>query len=123
LTEEDLLPALSIDAEIAAPDLGFQLSQDLRALEPFGAGNPRPVFMTRNFRVLAEPQIIKEQHLKLRIAGDDNRPIEAIWWSGIDEVEAVPQANQRIDLAYEFEANRWQGNIRLQLNVKDLRAA
>ena len=123
LTEEDLLPALSIDAEIAAPDLGFQLSQDLRALEPFGAGNPRPVFMTRNFRVLAEPQIIKEQHLKLRIAGDDNRPIEAIWWRGIDEVEAVPQANQRIDLAYEFEANRWQGNIRLQLNVKDLRAA
>jgi single-stranded-DNA-specific exonuclease len=121
LTEADLTPMLSIDAEVAAGTLGFQLSQDLSALEPFGAGNPRPVFTTRGFRVLSAPQIIKEQHLKLRLAGDDNRPIEAIWWRGMEEVEQTPQANQRIDLAYELEANRWNGDIRLQLNVKDMR--
>jgi single-stranded-DNA-specific exonuclease len=123
LTQEDLTPMLSIDAEIAAGALGFQLSQDLSALEPFGAGNPRPVFVTRGFRVLSEPQIIKEQHLKLRVAGADNRPIEAIWWRGIEEVEQTPAPNQRIDLAYELEANRWNGDIRLQLNVKDMRVA
>ena len=104
-----------------AQALGFQLAQDLSALEPFGAGNPRPVFATRGFRVLSEPQIIKEQHLKLRVAGDDNRPIEAIWWRGMEEVEQTPKANERIDLAYELEANRWQGDIRLQLNVKDMK--
>lgn len=120
LTETDLTPMLSIDAEIAPAALGFQLSQDLRALEPFGAGNPRPVFVTRGFRVLSEPQRIKEQHLKLRVSGDDNRPIEAIWWRGIEEVEQTPAPNQRIDLAYELEANRWNGDIRLQLNVKDM---
>ena len=123
LTEDDLTPALSIDTEIAANELSFQLSRDLSALEPFGAGNPRPVFMTRGLRVLSEPQIIKEQHLKLRVAGEDNRPIEAIWWRGIEEVESAPQPNQRVDLAYEFEANRWNGDIRLQLNVKDMRAS
>jgi single-stranded-DNA-specific exonuclease len=123
LTEDDLAPALSIDAELAAPELGFQFSQDLRALEPFGAGNPRPVFVTRNFRVLSEPQIIKEQHLKLRVAGPDNRPMEAIWWRGLEEVETPPKMNAHIDLAYEFEANRWQGDIRLQLNVRDMRMA
>src|SRR5438094_508746 len=121
LTEDDLIPALAIDAELTANDLGFQLSQDLAVLEPFGAGNPRPVFITRGFRVMSEPQIIKEQHLKLRVAGDDNRPFEAIWWRGVEEVEATPQMNQRIDLAYDFETNRWQGDIRLQLNVKDMR--
>jgi single-stranded-DNA-specific exonuclease len=123
LTEDDLTPALCIDAELGANELGFQLSQDLRALEPFGAGNPRPVFATRGFRVLGEPQIIKEQHLKLRVAGEDNRPLEAIWWRGVEEIERPPQPNQRIDLAYEFEANRWQGDIRLQLNVRDMRMA
>jgi single-stranded-DNA-specific exonuclease len=123
LTEDDLAPALSIDAEIEAKELGFQFSQDLRALEPFGAGNPRPVFVTRNFRVLSEPQIIKEQHLKLRVAGTDNRPMEAIWWRGVEEVETRPQINAHVDLAYEFEANRWQGDIRLQLNVRDMRVA
>lgn len=121
LTEDDLAPSLSIDAELNAKELGFQLAQDLRTLEPFGAGNPRPIFVTRNFRVLSEPQIIKEQHLKLRVSGANNRPMEAIWWRGVDEVERPPQMNQQIDLAYEFEANRWQGDIRLQLNVRDMR--
>ncbi len=121
LTEDDLIPALEIDAEIDAQQLGFQLSQELRALEPFGAGNPRPVFMTRGWRVMSEPQIIKEQHVKMRVCGDDNRPLEAMWWRGLEEVEATPRPNQRIDLAYEFEANRWQGDIRLQLNVRDMR--
>src|SRR2546429_1822743 len=121
LTEDDLTPFVSIDAEVAAKDLGFKLSQDLRTLEPFGAGNPRPVFVTRGFRIMSEPQIIKEQHLKLRVSGEDNRPMEAIWWRGVEEVDAMPQANQRADLAYEVEANRWQGDVRLQLNVRDMR--
>jgi len=123
LTEEDLMPALNIDAEVSARALGFQLSQELRALEPFGAGNPKPLFMTRGLRVLSEPQIIKEQHLKLRVAGDDNRPFEAIWWRGVEETAQTPAVNHRIDLAYELEANRWNGNIKLQLNVKDMKVA
>lgn len=123
LTEADLEPVLWIDAEVPPRALGFQLWQDLRALEPFGAGNPRPVFRTRGFRILSEPQIIKEQHLKLRVGGDDNRPVEAIWWRGVEEAGQTPQANQRIDLAYELEANRWNGEIRLQLNVKDMKVA
>jgi single-stranded-DNA-specific exonuclease len=123
LTEEDLRPALNIDAEVSARALGFQLSQELRALEPFGAGNPRPVFMTRGLRVLSEPQIIKEQHLKLRVAGDDNRPFEAIWWRGVEETEQPPAVNQRLDLAYELEANRWNGDIKLQLNVRDMKSS
>jgi len=121
LTEDDLVPALCIDAEVPASGLGFQLSQDLRVLEPFGAGNPRPVFSTRGFQILCEPQIIKEQHLKLRVAGGDHRPFEAIWWRGLEETKQPPQINQRVDLAYELEANRWNGDIRLQLNVKDMK--
>jgi single-stranded-DNA-specific exonuclease len=123
LTEDDLVPAIGIDAEVGPKELGFSLWQDLRALEPFGAGNPRPVFLTRAFRVVGQPQIVKEQHLKMRVCGEDNRPFEAMWWRGVEEAEATPQPNQRIDLAYEFEANRWQGDIRLQLNVRDMRTS
>ena len=122
LTEQDLVPTLNIDAEVQPRQLSFQLSRELGALEPFGAGNPRPVFATRGFRLLSEPQIIKDQHLKLRVAGENNRPIEAIWWRGVEESEHVPQANQRIDLAYELEVNRWNGEVKLQLNVKDMKS-
>jgi single-stranded-DNA-specific exonuclease len=118
-----LTPAIVIDAEVAATELGFELSKDLLMLEPFGAGNPRPVFATRGLRVLGEPQVIKDQHLKFRVAGDNNRPFEAIWWRGVEEADDKPQANQRIDLTYEFEAQPWMGDIRLQLNVRDTKAS
>jgi single-stranded-DNA-specific exonuclease len=121
LTEDDLTPAIVIDAEVAATDLGFGISKELRMLEPFGAGNPRPVFVTRNLRVLGEPKIIKEQHLKFRVAGENKRPFEAIWWRGVEEADVKPQSDQRIDLAYELEAQSWMGDIRLQLNVRDMK--
>jgi single-stranded-DNA-specific exonuclease len=121
LTEADLVPTLNIDAQVQPRELSFQLSQELGALEPFGAGNPRPVFVTRGFRLMSEPQIIKEQHLKLRVAGQGDRPLEAIWWRGVEESEHMPQANQRIDLAYELELNRWNGEVKLQLNVRDMK--
>jgi single-stranded-DNA-specific exonuclease len=123
LTEDDLTPAIAIDAEVAATDLGFELSKELRMLEPFGAGNPRPVLATRGLRVMGEPQIIKDQHLKFRVAGDNNRPFEAIWWRGVEEADVKPQPNQRIDLTYEFEAQPWMGDIRLQLSVRDLKSS
>ena len=123
LTEDDLTPAITIDAEVGANDLTFALSQDLRQMEPFGAGNPRPVFLTRGLRVVGDPKVIKEQHLKFRVAGENNRPLEAIWWRGLEESAATPQPGQRIDLAYEFEAQSWMGDIRLQLNVRDMRAS
>lgn len=123
LTDQELIPSLNIDAEVPARAITFQLSQDLSALEPFGAGNPRPVFVTRDFRVLSEPQVIKEQHLKLRVAGEDNRPFEALWWRGVEETRRTPAVKERIEMAYELEANIWNGDVRLQLNVRDLRAA
>ena len=123
LTEDDLTPAIAIDAEVAATDLGFGLSKELQMLEPFGAGNPRPVFATRGLRVMGEPQVIKEQHLKYRVASDHSRPFEAIWWRGVEEAGVKPQPNQRIDMAYEFEAQAWMGDIRLQLNVKDMKTS
>lgn len=121
LTEEDLTPVLRLDAELPAEAITFQLSQELLALEPFGAGNPRPLFVIRNLRILAEPQIIKEEHLKLRVAAPDNRPLEALWWRGIRDAERTPRMNERIELACELEQRTWNDEIRLQLNVRDLR--
>ena len=42
---------------------------------------------------------------------------------GLEEAAQTPRVNERIDLAYEFEATRWQGDVRLQLNVKDMKVA
>ncbi|HEX8141955.1 MAG TPA: single-stranded-DNA-specific exonuclease RecJ [Pyrinomonadaceae bacterium] len=122
LSAEDLLPVLHIDAELPPSALSLALTEELRRLEPFGAGNPRPVFMTRGMRLVSEPRIIKERHLKLSVACADGRTHDAIWWGGVEETDGrTLRANDRIEMAYTVEPNTWQGVTRLQLCVQDVR--
>jgi single-stranded-DNA-specific exonuclease len=121
LSEEDLQPRVNIDAELSAGLVNYDLAKQLSALEPFGAGNPRPVFLTRNLRVLSEPLILKDQHLKLRLAGPEGRPLETIWWHCMEGLERVPAVNASVDMAYTIETNVWNNEVRLQLCVEDLR--
>ena len=121
LTAADLEPHVHIDLELAPESVTFSFTRELDALEPFGAGNPRPVFMTRNLRCLTEPTVIKDRHLKLRLAGPQNRPLEAIWWNCIEG--ETPQLNGSIELAYTLETTQWNGDYRMQLSVLDLRVS
>jgi single-stranded-DNA-specific exonuclease len=122
LTEADLEHSVAIDMELPAESVTFQLARDLQALEPFGAGNARPVFVTRNLRCLSEPMILKDKHLKLRLAGPQNRPLEAVWWNCIETPGQTPGINGSIELAYSLEVNAWNDEYRMQLNVADLRS-
>jgi len=121
LTTTDLEPKVDIDLELAPETVTFGFARELDALEPFGAGNPRPVFVTRNLRCLSEPAVIKERHLKLRLAGPQNRPLEAIWWNCIEG--ETPQLNGSIEVAYTLETSAWNGDYRMQLNILDLRVS
>jgi single-stranded-DNA-specific exonuclease len=122
LTDADLVPAVKIDMELPDDALTLGLAEELRALEPFGAGNPRPVFLTRHLRILSEPRIMKEKHLKLRVAGRQNRPLEAVWWGGVEELDGrTLSVGQHIQLAYTVEPNTWRGETRLQLCVRDMK--
>ena len=123
LTSDDLEPLVKIDLELRAQDVTFSLVRELDALEPFGAGNPRPVFMTRNLRRLSEPVVIKDKHLKFRLAGPQNRPLEAVWWNCVETPGQTPDLNGSIELAYTLETSVWNDEYRMQLNVLDLRNA
>jgi hypothetical protein len=79
------------------------------------------VFVTKNLRCLSEPTVIKDRHLKLRLAGPQNRPLEAVWWNCIEPPGQTPELKGSIELAYMLEANAWNGDYRMQLNVVDLR--
>lgn len=122
LTAEDLVPELKIDAEVSSETLGLEVVEDLKQLEPFGQGNPQPIFLTKDLILLDEPWVMKEKHLKLKLADETGKQFEAVWWDGVEQSkEQTLTARKRIELAYTPEANTWQGNTRLQLVVKDLR--
>jgi len=121
LTPQDLEPLVKIDLEVPPESIAFPLARELEALEPFGAGNPRPVFMTKNLRSLSEPAVIKDKHLKMRFAGPQNRPLEAVWWNCVESPGQTPDLRGSIELAYMLETQLWNGDYRMQLNVIDMR--
>ncbi len=121
MSESDRAPTINIDAELDASALTLELVDELKQLEPFGAQWPRPVFSTRNLRVVREPQVLKGRHLKFHLAGDDGHALEALWWGAAEDSPATPRPGQRIELAYKLEANTWRDETRLQLIVEDMR--
>jgi len=121
LTDDDLQPSVLIDAELSAEQIDWNLVQELRKLEPFGAGNPRPVFCTRDLQVVSEPRVLKERHLKMNVRGPCSRPLEAVWWNCTDQAQRTPKVNDSIEMAYSLELNSWNDEFRLQLNVEDLK--
>ncbi|MEO6588812.1 MAG: single-stranded-DNA-specific exonuclease RecJ [Pyrinomonadaceae bacterium] len=122
LSEEDLIPELKVDAVIASNSLNLTLLDELKMLEPFGAGNPKPTFVTKDLTLIDEPFVMKEKHLKLKLKDENNKQFEAVWWDGVEKSKGQTlKPKTRIELAYTPEANTWQGNTRLQLVVEDLR--
>jgi single-stranded-DNA-specific exonuclease len=67
LTIADFEPVLDVDAELHFEDISPELFQALCLLEPYGVGNPEPVFSARGAKLTAPPRILKDKHLKLKL--------------------------------------------------------
>jgi single-stranded-DNA-specific exonuclease len=116
LTDNDLVPRLDIDAEVSPEDVTVELVQELKRLEPFGAGNPEPVLLLRGMTV-QERRVVGEGHLRLRLTRD-GRSFNAIAFR-----MAARETQGMVDVAFYPEMNEWNGSSTLQLKVKDLRSA
>jgi single-stranded-DNA-specific exonuclease len=121
-SEELLIPELLIDAHLSPRTLDLRLVQELACLEPFGAGNLKPVFVTKDLYLRDDPYVMKDKHLKMRLHDVHGRQYEAVWWDGVARSQGQTlDCGSRIELAYTAEVNTWQGNTRLQLVVEDIR--
>ena len=118
LTAEDLQPCVYVDAELPTEEITFELVRELQALEPYGAGNSRPVFLARNLCIASEPRLIGQRHLKMCVRGPKGRPLETIWWQGAEQTTAVKNGSE---MAYTIETSSWTGETFLQLSVQDVR--
>src|SRR5947209_1749641 len=67
LTLADFEPVLDVDGELPLSDVTPELFQALALLEPYGMGNPEPVFSTRGVQLVAPPRILKDKHAKLKL--------------------------------------------------------
>ncbi|MDD5155228.1 MAG: single-stranded-DNA-specific exonuclease RecJ [Candidatus Omnitrophica bacterium] len=115
---EDLLPSLDIDMEVALDDLNEKIIAELQALEPFGAGNPEPLFYTRNLKLKGEPQVLSRETLKFWVT-DARATYPAIGFGmGYFREGLINSGN--FDLVYYPRIDNWQGAESVILEVKDI---
>ncbi|MDE3091387.1 MAG: single-stranded-DNA-specific exonuclease RecJ, partial [Chloroflexota bacterium] len=112
----ELAPTLSIDAEASLGDMNWDLQKALEQLAPFGYGNREPIFLSRDIGV-RDARLVGSEHLKLTL-NDGQTTWDAIAFRQGSWVGSTPA---RIDIAYQLEARSWNGEARLQLNVKDIK--
>ena len=116
VSEEDRLPRLYIDVEIEFSMLSLDFLDSYELLQPFGQGNPQPVFMSRNVYLTAPPRELKNHHLKLSMKqGDCWR--DAMFF-GAAERELPPQP---WDIAFTINRNVFRNQTNLQIVIQDIR--
>ena len=120
LVSYELQPTLAIDVEVGLDELSGNLQSWMSKLEPFGAGNPRPVFLTRRARVLATQYVGKGgQHVKLKVAQGNEQGTALAF----NQAERWVDNTSEVDLVYSLIFDRWQGTERLTLKVLDFHPA
>ena len=118
LTAADLEPVLKVDAAVNLAQVDWPLYEQIIQLEPFGMGNPTPVFGACGVTLLTPPRILQEKHLKLRVEAG-TRAMDALAWRWASRAPRL-DAGQRVDLAFTLEKNNYNDTSNLQLIIKDL---
>jgi single-stranded-DNA-specific exonuclease len=122
LSDGMLQPAITIDATVGLNELGWPMLDELLRLEPFGQANQQPLLMSPGVEVVdARPRGGDGQHLRLLLR-KGGATYEAIAFR-LGHLADALRRRPLIDVAYTLEANEWNGERRLQLNVKDFRRA
>ena len=119
ISAEALQPVLDIDLMLKPADLTLDTVERLAALEPFGNGHRRPVFVLEDCRVVWSRQIGTDgRHFKaeLEVGG---RRCAALWWNQKDLADQV-RPGDRLNAAFELEADTYTGNGAVQMVLRDL---
>ncbi len=111
-------PRIYIDAEVPFDDLSLEFLHSYELLQPFGPGNPQPIFMSRDVWLTESPRRLKNRHLKLSLRqGIQER--DAMFFGAADRDLPDPPW----DVAFTIDRNLFRGRTSLQISVREIRAA
>ena len=133
LTLADFEPLLHCDAELSLGQVTPELFHLVSRLEPFGVGNPEPVFAATGTRMMAPPRVLKEKHVKLKLTPTESREqgtenwrgsvaFNAMGWRMAERVnqEQILQGDQ-LDIAFTISHNDHPDFGGLELSLRDFK--
>jgi single-stranded-DNA-specific exonuclease len=118
LSDEALQPCLRLDHELAFTEIDVDFLRWHEMLQPFGNGNPQPLFLAREVEPVAPPRVMNEKHLLFRLRqGDRHR--RAVYFNGAPN--QLPPAPW--DVAFRIRADEYGGETLVAMHIEAVRAA
>ncbi len=119
LTEEAMLPTVSIDAVIKVAYINLDTVDDINKLQPFGVDNPTPVFATKNVKIHKISTMSEGRHLRMTLL-KDNKFIDTVGF-GMGEHFNYLNEGDFVDVAFGIDINDYKGFQNVQLILKDIK--
>jgi single-stranded-DNA-specific exonuclease len=117
-----LVPEIEIDANLPLSSINSRFFNILRQFSPFGPGNMSPLFRTDGVIDAGGSRVVGKNHLKLYVVHPEisGGPFSAIAFQQGDHFGKIEKGIS-FNICYHVEENEWNGNVSLQLNIKDIR--
>ena len=119
-----LQPQVEIDSELFFSNITPAFRRDLNRFQPFGPGNPAPVFVTRGVVSHGETKLVGAdcEHLRMDLMQRQkpNTTIQTIAFQQPTHYEWI-RAGRPIDVCYQIVENHYRGSVSVQLRIKDIK--
>ena len=119
LSDDDMVPTMEIDSVINFSDVSLSLAEGLQILEPYGVGNPIPVFAIKGITVNELTGISDSKHTKF-VFGDGRHTISAIYFSNSPDSLDI-YVGDKADILFNIDINEWGGRRSVQLIIRDIK--
>ena len=123
IREEDLTPLIDIDLPVDFSEIDAKFVRILKQMGPFGPHNPQPTFMTEDVYLVNEPIIMKDKHLKINVRQSRTGHTMTAVGFGFAHCAGQLQAGKPFSICYQVEQNFYNGNVSIQLMLKDLKCS
>ncbi|MEA4920752.1 MAG: single-stranded-DNA-specific exonuclease RecJ [Clostridiaceae bacterium] len=117
--EEDIEPCLPIDCRVDPSELQVDDVRGLSVLEPFGMGNPMPLFMLEGAKIDEITPISHERHVKLFLSKEENQFFGFVFGMGARSCPFI--VGDQVDLVFSAELSYYKGRENVQLIIKDIK--
>lgn len=124
ISEDQMVPRISIDAELSFSEIGEEFFRLLNRFQPYGPENMSPIFVSRNVSDTGTGRMVGSsgEHLKLDLCQESpgTKTYPAIAFGQANYFEYIRGGNP-FDICYSVEMNEFRGNRNLQLNIRDIK--
>lgn len=121
MTKEEMQTVIHIDVPMPFSYISEELIGQLERLEPFGNGNPKPVFAQKNVRILRKMPIGKQkQFLRLTLQGEDGSRMEGLYFGERTVLEEIEGERGCITITYYPQINDFRGRRSLQIVISNV---